>query len=265
MSGFELLDEGFPSPAGGEVPAYWVRPQGTRPVFGAVFLHPASGSRATFLEEAKALALFGGLSLLIEAPLTRARKTPRESGFQKPAGEARFLSDAIVDLRRGIDYLEKKLGRGRPIVYVGRNYGASVGGALTSLERRITGWILSAGMPSMSRFWAESPHPVALQRRAGRTKAEIADFVAYTKAFDADHAVREPSDAPILFQFGLKDDWIPEAAAREYFAVARHPKSLRWYDDDHDMRSEIVRRDAIEWIREQIAGPLRAPEPGLSL
>jgi dipeptidyl aminopeptidase/acylaminoacyl peptidase len=50
------------------IDAYMIKPSGEGPFPSIIFVHPAPGSRDTFLDEAIAMAEIGAMSLVIEAP-----------------------------------------------------------------------------------------------------------------------------------------------------------------------------------------------------
>ena len=44
------------------------------------------------------------------------------------------------------------------------------------------------------------------------------------------------SPRPVLLQFGRSDHYVPEAQANEFFAAAREPKKILWYDASHGLK-----------------------------
>jgi dienelactone hydrolase len=228
---------------GGRVPAYLVTPdQGTSHP-AVLFLHPASGDRRTFLPDAEELAKDGFISLLMDAPFVRPDPGRRIGGLAHPKEEAENLKQTLVDAQQGVTLLLSLKTDPQRLAFVGRNFGASMGGALAGIEKRIQTFILIAGMPSMSRFWSTSQFPVAVKARSSVSQEAIDDFVKLTEPFDAAQFIGQSSPASIFFQFGQKDDWIPQEVAEEYYRAASFPKNERWYDADHDMTVPEVARD----------------------
>ncbi len=236
----------YKSPMGGEVPSWLVLPENSRPRLGILFLHPASGDKNSFLEDATLLAdRSRAACLLIDAPFKRPGGG--RGGLAQPELEERNLRQTLADMRRGIDILSNQPGV-REIHFVGRNFGAAMGGVLAGVESRVRRYVLTAGLPAMSEFWSTSDFPLARQARSKATPAQIEEFIWRTSPFDGVSHVGQASPARVLFQFGLKDDWIPEPVAQKYIGAASEPKTVRWYDADHEMRSPDVREDYFEFL-----------------
>src|SRR5216683_6734288 len=76
--GIKVHDISYASPKGGRVTAYLVVPSGKGKFAGLIFMHVRPGSRAIFLDEALSYARMGGVSLLIDAPFSRAGESKRD-------------------------------------------------------------------------------------------------------------------------------------------------------------------------------------------
>ena len=70
--GIQVHDISYVSPKGGRVTAYLVVPPGKGKFAGLIFMHMRPGSRTNFLDEALSYARMGTVSLLIDAPFSRA-------------------------------------------------------------------------------------------------------------------------------------------------------------------------------------------------
>jgi dienelactone hydrolase len=236
----------YDSPLGGKVPALLVLPESGHPRAGILFLHPASGDKTAFLEDARTLADANSAAcLLIDAPFRRPEG--RRGGFADPETEARNLTQTLADLRRGIDVLLALPGV-REVHFVGRNFGAAMGGVLAGAENRVASYVLIAGLPAMSEFWSGSGYPLAREARARATPDQIEEFVWKTSRFDGVSHIGEAAPARVLFQFGRQDDWIPEPVANQYIAAASAPKQVHWYDADHEMDTPHVLEDYARFL-----------------
>jgi len=236
-NGHTVSDVTYLSPLGGEVPAYLVRPEGKGPFPGIIFLHHGLGDRRAFLPEAKVLASAGVVSLLPDAPHNRP-------SFAGPAGpvsveeaarrETDVYRQLVVDIRRGIDLLQSlPLVRATRLAYVGHSLGATWGGPLAGVERRLAGYVLMAGHPSLTEACRSNPHPAYEARRA-RLGAENLNRLLLTLApLDAVHWVNKAAPAHLLFQFARNDEFITEEEAERYYQAASEPKMIAWYDTDH--------------------------------
>ncbi len=86
------------------IDAYLIKPSDEGPFPGIIFVHPAPGSRDTFLDEAIAMAEIGAMSLVIDAPWAHTEFFAKMLElFQK--GLREWYIQILIDLRRGIDIL----------------------------------------------------------------------------------------------------------------------------------------------------------------
>jgi dienelactone hydrolase len=250
--GVTIRDIAYASPRDGKVTAYLVVPTGSGPFSGVLFLHPGQGDRSTFLDEAIAYARLGAVCLSIDGPGKRPPDfAPRRS--RTSAGYRARWIQAVVDLRRGIDLLTF-----RPDVdpdrigYVGHSYGATLGGVLTGIEKRVKAYVLMAGLVAHSEWWRSSNHEYYRRFREQVTKAQLDEFVETMAAFDAIHFIGHAAPAALLFQYARHDEFISEQEALRYWKAASEPEEMRWYDTDHFF-NEQARQDRLAWLGEQLA------------
>jgi len=258
--GYTVKDVSYASPYGGNVPAYLVVPNGRGPFPAVVFMHPGQGNRQTFLAEAESLASKGVLSLLIDAPFLR-REVPTDlSEEQKLAGIVETVVDiqtyiqTVVDLRRGIDLLSSfdhvDVQR---MMYVGHSLGATWGGVLAGVEKRVKGYALLAGFSSVSEWHQMSEHPLAALIRHYLPKERFADFISKLAPLDSVHYVKNAAPAALFFQFADHDEFVSKHQAETFFAVASSPKDRRWYETDHLFtKCEAALQDRMEWLLRQL-------------
>lgn len=249
--GVTVYDIAYASPRGGKVPAYLVVPTGSVPFAGVLFLHPGQWDRSCFLDEAIAFAQRGTVALSIDGP----GKRPARFSLPHPrtAGEhlARW-SQAIVDLQRGLDLLTS-----RPDVaphrigYVGHSYGATLGGVLAGIEKRMQAYVLMAGLVAHSEWWRSGEHEYYRRFREQVSPTQVDEMVETMAVVDALHFIGCAAPAAPLFQFGRRDEFISEQEALRYWEAASEPKEMRWYDTDHFF-NEQARRDRLIWLSEQL-------------
>ena len=97
--GIHVHDISYASPKGGRVTAYLVVPSGKGKFAGIIFMHMRPGSRTIFLDEALSYARTGAVSLLIDAPFSRAGESKRD--FDPTAnrlGQVELVSYRRVEL-----------------------------------------------------------------------------------------------------------------------------------------------------------------------
>jgi len=229
------------------VRAYLVAPTPDQPqLAGLLFLHPAPGSRATFLAEAVTLAGLGAVSLLVDAPWADDGAAAWGRAVTDPGEAVWEHVRTVIDLRRGLDLLTA-----RPDVdpdrlgFVGHSFGALIGAVLAGVDRRVKAAVLMAGTGRFADVAAVNLPDLQGERleHYRRTLAEI-DPAAPT---------------PLLFQSALRDEVFSEEQSREFFEWANDPKSLEWYDAGHYL-DEAARRDRIAWLAGRLSLERREPD-----
>jgi hypothetical protein len=229
-------------------------PTGTSVRANVIFGHPASGGRTTFLEEARALAQFGVRSYLLDFEFQRDSEDPAH--LKNPEHEIRFRKQCLEKIQDASDLLNdlvndrvnNSAGESAPQIYVGKNFGAFIGGMVSSLDTSISRYILVAGLPDLTSFYVRSDHPVASKARAGVSEEYLKRYFDRTRPWNAVRLLPLAKKAEIFFQFGERDDWIPQETADEFIRAATGPKSVKFYDDDHDLNSEEAARDRAGFI-----------------
>ncbi len=248
--GVDVYDLSYSSPMGGRVTAYLVMPPGSGPFAGVLWLHGGKGSRKTFLLSALDLASMGAVSLLIDAPFARPR--PWKKRLDLTPDTARDVRvQTILDLRRGIDLLAS-----RPEVdatrlgYVGHSYGASMGGVLVGVEKRLKTAILLAAGPGWSAFVQSSEHPMAAQVRA-ELGERLERYLELLAPLDVSRFIGQAAPASLLFQAGRGDPIVPPEQAQRCYELASEPKELRWYNGGHSLNA-VARYDRLDWMEVQL-------------
>ena len=246
-----VYDIAYASPRGGKVTAYLVVPKRSGPFAGLLFLHPGQWDRSCFLEEGIAFAQRGAVALSIDGPGQRPARFSLHPPRTADEHHARW-TQAIVDLQRGLDLLTS-----RPDVdperigYVGHSYGATLGGVLAGIEKRVKAYVLMAGLVAHSEWWRSGDHEFYHRFRAQVTAEQLDEMVETMATVDALRFIGRAAPAALLFQFARHDQFISEHEALRYWRAASEPKEIRWYDTDHFF-DERARRARIAWLSEQL-------------
>ncbi len=218
--GIQIHSISYASPKG-RVSAYLVVPPGEGPFAGIIFVHWGLGNRDQFLDEAVQFAKMGAVSLLMDAPWNRPY-------FFRPDLYLLYIQ-TVLDLQRSVDLLVA-----RPDVdidrigYVGHSYGATWGGVLAGVEKRIKAYVLMAGGAQISKT-------------DGPNKPEI----------DAINYIGHAAPSAVFFQFAENDEYITEESAWLFYDVASEPKFIQWYDTSHRFNDQ-ARDDRVEWLSAQL-------------
>ena len=245
-------DISYASPMGGRVTAYLVVPPGEGTFAAMLFAHPADGSRASFLDEALALAQAGVLSLLIDSPWARPEPWQQNLVYSLPDDRDMYTQE-IIDLRRALDLLasHEKVDAER-IGFIGHSYGAHIGGVLSGVETRIKAYVFMAGVPSRSD---RIPRRITSAIPAD----DLAAYLEATRPFDAIHYVGHAAPAALFFQCARQDEVIAEQTSRRYSEAGSQPKQITWYDTGHGLDDQ-ARLDRARWLGEYVGLDVSALE-----
>jgi hypothetical protein len=222
------------------MPGYLVSPPSNVKVRGcAIFGHPASGSSASFLEEAKQLAPLGIRSYCVDFPFERNTDDP--GNLKNPDREIDFRKSCLSKIQSAATRLlsEERL----PLVYVGKNFGAYMGGLAAGFEKRISHFILAAGLPDLTDFYVSSDHSVALAARGSVSTRELEKYRERTHYLNPAQILPRCVKTDIFFQFGTKDSWIPDDVAQKYIQASRGKTRVIYYDDHHEFENADAMMD----------------------
>ena len=231
---------------GQKEPEYLVSPASQ--IFSQVlFAHPASGNSATFLSEALELAESGVQSYLLGFQFKRNQDDP--ANFKDPKREATFRRACLEKVRGAADYLGSLTsGKAMQLTYVGKNFGAFIGGMIAGFDSRFSKFILSAGLPDLTEYYVSSDHEVARRARKGISATEIETYQAVTGSLNPTRHLKQDSSGFFYFQFGDNDDWIPKEVSDRYLASAPPNSRVDYYQDGHELHDEFARKDRQQFI-----------------
>ena len=206
QDGVTIEDITYTGVGGDTVPAYLVIPKGAGKFAGIIWGHwlmqgAANANRSEFLDEAIALAPAGVISLLIDDAHVRPNFKP------VPGMGPGLMAEQVVDLRRGLDLLLSRADiDGARMAYVGHSYDSVAGAILDAMDKRFATFVFMAG-----------PQPA----------------FSFTQPYAG-----ELGPAPALFQYGLHDELVPVAAAKDYAAMASGRKKVIFYDAGHALNAK---------------------------
>jgi dienelactone hydrolase len=226
------------SPRHGQVKFYLVRPAGNGPFAGVLFFHwlgRPKGNREEFFDEAIQLAREGVVSLLVQGYF------PWQEDPVNGPTDRQTVVDQTVDTRKALDLLIREPGVDpQRIAYVGHDYGAMFGAIVAGLESRVKTYVFIAGMGNFGdwslKYW---PATAAGGEKFYRDALDPVDPIRF---------VSHAAPAALLFQFSNNDKYISKETAMAFSGAASNPKTVRWYDADHDMSIPEVQKDRLDWL-----------------
>ena len=245
--GYTVHDISYPSPKGGDVPAYLVVPEGPGPFAGILLMHGSSGSRSSMLPLAKDLVHTGAVVLTVSAPSARL---PGRDWITFTPRDREEQIQLMVDLRRGVDLLisHEKVDPSR-IGYIGYSYGAAMGGLLAGLEPRIKAYGLMVGDGGLvNHFTEEDGATGGFEQFDPATREQ---WLAAMEPIEPIHYVGHASPSALYFQNARYDSSVTEEDALAYQAAGSEPKKVQWYESGHGLPEQAF-VDMAAWLAEQI-------------
>jgi hypothetical protein len=227
----------------GRIDAFLITPQGDGPYPAVEFMPGAPGAKYTFYTDAVELAKAGVVSLLPNPPY--ARPPIEDVVVFEPADKDGIVQE-VKEMRRGIDLLASRpeVDPGR-LGYVGFSWGASLGGILSAVERRVHSFVLMSLVPHLSTD----------MRQLAEDQGVEGDLSAYEEAMQPIDAVNYlPHAAPsaVFLQAGELDTRPSPKDTEEAFAATSDPKKLEMYDAEHELNAQ-AKADARGWLLEQLS------------
>ena len=233
----ETIDVVYQTSAG-QVEAYLVEPKGERSGAGVLFLHwfdteAPDGNRIQFVEEAITLAGWGAVSLLPQGAF------PWDGDPTGSSADIARIESHLARIRTGLDVLAARQGvDGTRIGVVAHDFGGMYAALLASRDRRPAAYVLIAATPRWGDwflpFW--------------RIYEDRHDYLLAMAGVDPINHIGKAPPAQILFQFARDDFYIARMTAREFAARASEPKSIEFYEAEHDMRHPDARADRVAFL-----------------
>jgi dienelactone hydrolase len=233
------------SPFGYRRMAELIRPEGETLCAAILYVHwyePESpdSNRSQFVTEATEMAKRGAACLLIETMWSDPDFFSKRTQEDDPQNSIQ----QVVDIRRAIDFLlaQANVDPAR-FAYVGHDFGGMYGVLVGSLDKRPTHYAIMAATPRFPDWYLYAPKLEGEAQEA---------FVRQMAEIDPIAHVGNLSPAPILFQFSNDDFHVPRERAEEFFAAAREPKEIRWYQAGHGLNEEAT-KERMAWLTDALS------------
>ena len=228
------------SPFGYRRMAALIQPEGIHPCAAIMYVHwyepdAPNSNRSQFVAEATEMAKHGAACLLIEtmwSDLDFFLKRTQEDDIQNSIQQ-------VVDIRRAIDFLlEQPNIDPQRFAYVGHDFGGMYGVLAGSLDKRPTHYVIIAATPRFPDWYLYLPKIEGAARET---------FVHQMSEIDPLTHIGNLSPSKLLFQFATDDLHVPQERADEFFAAAKEPKEVRWYEAGHGL-NEKATQDRMQWL-----------------
>ena len=206
--------------------------------------------RATFVQEAEALAASGIASILVELPF----KQPYFARGNSTAGDADSIVAAVVDSRRALDWAAS-----RPefniekIAVVGQRYGAWAGTLLAAIDPRVAALLLMSPPGKPSGWLQVTDQPKAKRFRDAFNKTEWITYLAAIEPLDPERWIQYAAPAKLHFQFASGDEWVQTLEQVDLYRAAVQPKTRQMFDSD-ELLNEEARKERGLWLKQVLLG-----------
>lgn len=220
------------------------RPERVAPLAAILYVHwyepeSISSHRTQFGEEARELARLGAVCLSIETLWSDRDfflKRTQEDDMQNSMQE-------VVNIRRAMDLLlSQPEVDAKRFAYVGHDFGGMYGVLAGSLDQRPTYYVVMASTPRFPDWYLYLPKLEGEAREA---------FLRQMAEIDPITHVPNLSPAKVLFQFATDDFHVPKERAEEFFATAKEPKEMKWYEAQHGL-NETATQDRKAWLKQSL-------------
>ena len=220
------------------------RPEGNGSCPAILYVHwyepeSISSHRTQFEEEAKELAKGGAICISVETLWS-----DRDFFLKRTQGEDPQNSvEEVVNIRRAMDLLlsQPKVDPTR-FAFVGHDFGGMYGVLAGSLDQRPTHYVVMAATPRFPDWYLYLPKLEGEAREA---------FIRQMAEIDPIVHVPDLSPAEVFFQFATDDFHVPKERAEGFFAAAREPKAMKWYEAGHGLNEDAT-RDRKGWLKEKL-------------
>ena len=220
------------------------RPEGEASLAAVLYVHwyepeSISSHRTQFEEEAKELARLGAVCLSIETLwsdrdffLKRTQKEDMQNSMEE-----------VVNIRRALDLLLSQSNvDAKRVAYVGHDFGGMYGVLAGSLDQRPTHYVVMASTPRFPDWYLYLPK---LEGEARET------FIRQMAEIDPITHIPNLSPARVFFQFATDDFHVPKERAEEFFAAAKEPREMKWYEAQHGL-NETATQDRKAWLKQSL-------------
>jgi dienelactone hydrolase len=226
----------YGSTNGERVPAYFFVPsKGKAPYPCIIVMHGSGGSKEDFGSLYDYMAQRNFAILAVDAAFHGERESEDIRAENADWYQTRnMMIQTVVDLRRGIDWLET-----RPEVaperigYLGASQGSFIGAIFAGVEKRVRATALLVGGADFRVFFAHSQIPSIILLRNYLTPEQIGAVADDLAVIDPKNYIGAVSPRATLFINGKHDYIISAEAAKRLQELAGEPKEIHWYEGSH--------------------------------
>jgi|SRR5579862_855147 len=215
---------------------------------GILFVHwlgdAATTNHAEFEPDARALALRGATSVLVDAQWSTITNHNVDWFDKVRSTDSDYRSSIaqVIDLRRALDLLSSQPGVDPTrIAYVAHDFGAMYGAVLSGVDKRPRYFVLMAGTTSFADWFL-----------LGKPPADVPAYRAQMAPLNPLGFLARGTGKGYLFQFAAHDEFVTEQHATEFFQAAPLPRAMYVYDAHHDLKVPLAMHDRLDWLESRL-------------
>ncbi|TLY50933.1 MAG: hypothetical protein E6K55_10815 [Gemmatimonadetes bacterium] len=187
------------------------------------------------------IAHHGAIVVALDAPFARRAGDPVTFTPQDSAEQVQL----IVDLQRAFDLLigrpDVDVGR---LAFVGRSYGAAMGGLLAAVEHRPRTYVLTVGDGGLVTHYSAAGHRAALDSLSSERRER---WLAAMRPIEPIRYIGCATGASFFFQAARRDELVTMTDAVALQRAVPKPAKVRWYDLDHNLGWPAI-MDELDWL-----------------
>jgi cephalosporin-C deacetylase-like acetyl esterase len=237
-TGYKVLKVIYRSSRDQHVPAFFILPKGKEgeKLPCVILMHGLGSDKNMFKMMWGTLASAGYALFAIDAQYHGERK-PKDTSTPLfgpyPYNTRDALAQTVVDLRRGIDFLESRpeIDPSR-IGYLGASMGGIIGSMFAGVDERVQAPVLLVAGGNW-KIMMEKSTLSALKDGREKMPEQVTAALRALDPIDPIQWIGKISPRPVLFINGDADDVVPVASNKALHEAAKEPKQIVWYKGPH--------------------------------
>lgn len=236
-TGYKVYKVSYRSARNERVPAVFIVPKGKEgeKLPCVILMHGLGGDKNMFKMTWGALTSAGYALFAIDAQYhgERKPKDPVQIFGVHPYLTRDALTQTVIDLRRGVDFLEtreeidpKRIG------YLGASMGGMIGSMFAGVDTRVQAPILLVAGGNWKILMEKSTLPNVAEGRE-KMLEQASAALKVLDPIDPIHWVGRISPRPVLFINGDGDTVVPVDSNKALHEAAKEPKQIVWYKGPH--------------------------------
>jgi len=225
------------------IPGYVSIPKHGEGPFPAVLMMPGyGGSKRMIFQGIDMLSENGYAALCIDPEYHGDRQVPGKELYSKLSYSSRDgMIQTVIDYMRAVDYLGARSDIDMErIGFVGGSMGGIIGAVQAAVDTRIRATALAVGGADWGYLLKHSIVADFLGLERGENRVSADTFRKVVAPADPIHWAQTISPRPVLMLNSIHDILVNPGSNKLLFARLRPPKIIVWFDDDHDIDTDLA-------------------------